>query len=173
MPVPKDFQDEWDPELLGLRFRCIHGARGREAGEAGPHRFVVDDSGWNGPDQPIVVDVLTGTRWQQQIDSERRTLAQARQYCRGLDYYDVSLFWRLPTVLELAALFSDRRSFEEQVVDPETFPYEREEFRDVSFWSETASVDPFTSGHWTFDVEIGSLGVMPEDQDIMVRCVLQ
>ena len=124
--------------------------------DAPADRYVVDAA------QMTITDARTGLIWQQTVNANYYTLADAAAYCAGIRSGFTSAGFRLPTFKELMTLLDPTRS--NPPVDAKAFPNTPTEW----FW--TAS-DANPAGVAAVSFMNGETGFFAASDALRVRCV--
>jgi hypothetical protein len=105
----------------------------------------------------------TGLMWQQTVDAQSYTWADAKTYCEGLSLvgYDD---WRLPTRIELVSLVDFTQS--SPTIDPTGFPNTPSEY----FWS-SSPVAGYSYNAWYVNFSYGNGHNSGVSNTGRVRCV--
>jgi hypothetical protein len=123
-----------------------------------PHPFDYDTS-----TAGIVVDKVTGLTWQEAVDADTHTQADAAAFCSSLALAGFS-DWRLPTRIELISLIDDTRVG--PAIDPTAFPDTPGTF----FWTSTVVAnDP--ASVWGVAFDNGYTNSCDLEEHYRVRCV--
>lgn len=140
------------------RVRCVRGETG------GSQTFGAQDHYSYFENGETVTDNFTGAVWQRQSVNEKKSRAEAREYCANLKQDGKR--WLLPTVKQLSTLLDvgvdapkiDKAAFP-QVLGPKQ-----------EFWSNSVKADDRTLA-WTVNFHLGIPGSHHIDLDSRVRCV--
>lgn len=108
-----------------------------------------------------VKDNRTGLVWQQSVDANLYTWADARDACSRLVLLGSG--WRLPTKKELLTLIDPTRF--QPSIDPNAFPNTPPEY----FWSATVDLADANGDHWS--VRFGDGRALNKVAMSCVRCV--
>lgn len=101
--------------------------------DAPPGRYAVSAG--------TVKDNRTGLVWQQNVDTNLHTWADARDACSRLTLLGIG--WRLPTKKELLTLIDPTRF--QPAIDPHAFPNTSSEY----FWTATVDLADTNGEHWS------------------------